>query len=269
MKPNRQPLTIIIPTGNRIDVIEDALKSARWADELLVVDSFSSDGTYELAQSYADRVLRHEYVNSALQKNWIIPQAAHEWVMILDTDERVTATLRAEICAVLQSVPPHAGYRIPRVNHMLGRELRYGGYYPDYQIRLFRRDQARYELREVHAHVLLDGSCGTLQSPLVHYAHRSLDQTIGNLLLLMTSWEAQHRAPQTGDRRLWLDMLLRPPAAFLLRYFRKGAWRDGRHGLVMSLIWAMYVAVTYMKIWEGRLNLPANWWQEEVQPSDG
>lgn len=262
MTSERQPLTIIVPTGNRRDVVEDCLRSARWADELLVVDSFSDDGTYEIAQRYADRVLRHEYVNSALQKNWAIPQAAHEWVMIVDSDERVPAALRGEVERVLAADLPYAGYRIPRVNYMLGRELGHGGYTPDYQVRLFGRDRGRYELRQVHAHVILDGPCGTLQSPLVHYAHRSLDQTLRNLLLLMTTWEAQQRAPHTGQRGLWLNLLLRPAAAFCLRYFRQGAWRDGGHGLVVSLIWSMYVAITYMKIWEDRLQLPDCWWHD-------
>src|SRR5215210_2149015 len=100
-------LSIIVPTNNRIDVVEDCLKSVRWADEVIVVDSYSTDGTLDIARKYADRVLQHEYGFSALQKNWAIPQATHEWVLIVDTDERVTPELRDEIEAVLQSSAPH------------------------------------------------------------------------------------------------------------------------------------------------------------------
>jgi glycosyltransferase involved in cell wall biosynthesis len=271
MSPQRARLSVIVPTGSRDDVIEDCLRSVRWADEVIVVDSYSADQTLEIAGKYADRVLEHEYGFSALQKNWAIPQASHEWVLIVDTDERVPAELRDEIEAILHDPGAHVGYRIPRINIVLGKELRQAGYYPDYQVRLFRRDAARYELRRVHAHVTLDGSCGTLEAPLVHYSSRSLDQTLRNLLITMTTWEAEQRAEsarQAGRRpvrRLWFNLLFRPIAAFGLRYFRQGGWRDGYHGLVVSLIWAIYVAITYMKIWELGLRLPDQWWQEDWQ----
>jgi hypothetical protein len=262
-------LSVIVPAGDRADVIEDCLRSVRWADEVLVVDSFSRDGTLAVADKYADRVLRHEYGNSALQKNWAIPQARHPWVLIVDTDERVTAPLRAEIEAVLAAGGPAVGYRVPRLNIVLGQTVRHAAYYPDYQIRLFQRDLGRYNLRRVHAHVLLDGPCGTLQAPLVHYAHRSLDQTLRGLLLGMTTWEAEQRsheaqaAGRAPDRGLGANLLLRPAAAFGLRYFRQGGWRDGRHGLALSLIWAMYVAITYLKVWEQALDLPPQWWTDD------
>lgn len=270
-----EALTVIVPAGNRRDLIEDCLKSVAWADELLVVDSFSDDGTFELAQQVADRVLRHEYVNSALQKNWAIPQAAHEWVLILDTDERVTAELRQEIQQILAGDLSFAGYKIPRINYFLGEPVIHTGYYPDYQTRLFRRDSGRYELRQVHAHVLLDGPLGTLESPLVHYAHQSLDQTLRNLLILMTTWEAEQRIRETAragrsaKRMQWPELLLRPAAAFALRFFKQSGWRDGMRGLVLSLIWAMYVAITYMKVWENSLELPPGWWHSDWQRRQG
>jgi glycosyltransferase involved in cell wall biosynthesis len=269
MPPHQIPLSVIVPTGNRVDVIEDCLQSVRWADELVVVDSFSTDGTLDVAKKYADRVLQHEYVNSALQKNWAIPQATHEWVMIVDTDERVSPQLRNEIEEKLRDSLPYVGYRIPRVNLVFGKPICGARYYPDYQIRLFLRDAGRYELRRVHAHVLLDGPCGTLKSPLIHYGHRSLDQTIRNLYVLMTTWEAEQReqnalsAGKVPTKRLLVNLLLRPLGAFGLRYFREGAWRDGYHGLVVSLLWAVYVAITYMKIWEHSLNLPEQWWVDD------
>ena len=271
MTPQRAPLSVIVPTGSRDDVIEDCLRSVRWADEVIVVDSFSTDRTLDIARRYADRVLQHEYGFSALQKNWAIPQASHEWVLIVDTDERVPAALRDEIERILRHPEPHAGYRIPHANIVLGRELRGAGYYPDYQVRLFRRDAGRYDLRRVHAHIVLDGSCGTLQSPLLHYSSRSLDQTMRNLLLQMTTWEAAQRIQNVRavgkptPRWLWASLLLRPAAAFWLRYIRQGGWRDGYHGLVASMIWALYVAITYMKIWEHGLQLPNQWWIDDWQ----
>lgn len=261
------PLSVIVPTGNREDTIEDCLKSVRWAGEILVVDSISTDGTLQIAEKYADRILRHEYINSALQKNWAIPQATHEWVFIVDTDERVPAGLRNEIMALLNTHPPEAGFRIPRINYLLGREMLHMDYYPDYQIRLFRKEKGKYEPRNVHAHVLVEGLVGTLENPLVHYAHRSVEQTLENLLVLMTRWEAEQRSRESAargvspTRGLWAKLIFRPIAAFGLRYFRQGGWREGTYGLVMSIIWAMYVSITYMRLWEEGLKLPDNWWQ--------
>ncbi len=267
---SRAALTVIVPAGNRVDVIEDCLASVRWADELLVVDSYSQDGTHEIAQRYADRILQHPYENSARQKNWAIPQAAHEWVLIVDTDERVSPALRQEIEATLAD-PQAAGYWLPRRNLFLGRWLAHTGYSPDHQLRLFRRDLGRYADRQVHAHLELAGPAATLTQPLLHYAHRTLDQTLANLLLQMTTWEARQRAPQPGRGRLWLlgNLLLRPPAAFILRFIIQGGWRDGLHGLAASLLWAMYVCITYLKIWESGLELPPAWWQADWESLSG
>jgi glycosyltransferase involved in cell wall biosynthesis len=271
MADPRSGLTVIVPTGSRADIIEDCLRSVRWADEVIVVDSFSTDGTVEVARRYADRVLQNEYGFSAKQKNWAIPQASNEWVLIVDTDERVTVELRDEIEQVLRAQSPHAGYRIPRLNILFGAPVKSAGYFPDYQVRLFRRDNGRYDMRRVHAHVVLDGSCGTVKAPLVHYAHRSLDQTLRNLLILMTTWEAEQREAQvrargaSPARTLPIDLLLRPIAAFGLRYFWQGGWREGYRGLIVSMIWAMYVAITYMKVWERGQELPDHWWQSDWQ----
>src|SRR5687768_8987720 len=116
---SRAKLSVIVPTGNREDVIEDCLKSVRWADEVIVVDSMTTDGTLAIAQTYADRILRHDYGFSARQKNWAIPQAAHEWVLIVDTDERIPSRLREEIESALSSPQVHSGFRIPRINLVL------------------------------------------------------------------------------------------------------------------------------------------------------
>jgi glycosyltransferase involved in cell wall biosynthesis len=266
----RARISVIVPTGNREDVIEDCLKSVRWADELIVVDSFSTDGSLQIARKYADRILQHEYGFSVKQKNWAIPKATSDWVLIVDTDERVTARLRAEIETVLAAPTEHNAFRIPRENVVLGRTVRGAGYYPDYQVRLFRRDKARYELRRVHGHMVVDGSVGTLGAPIIHYTHRSLDQTVGNLLLMMTTWEAEERSLRVArngqafsSTRIALALALRPAAAFLSRFFAQGGWREGLHGLGLSMIWAMYVALTYMKIWERQLGLGKRWWTKD------
>jgi len=244
---HRLPLSVLVPCGNNQDIIEDCLKSVRWADEVVVCDSFSSDDTCIIARRYADRVLQHEYHNSATQKNWAIPQVSHEWLLIVDTDERVTPELREEIESILANPRGHEGFRIPRANYLFGRRLRHGDNWPDYQIRLFRRDLGRYELREVHAHVLLDGPCGTIENPLLHFPHRSLRNLERVMLRRYTTWEAQEKYNR-GIRFHWHQPLVRPAGAFVHRYVVQSGFRDGWQGLLMAAIWGCYVLITYLKL---------------------
>jgi glycosyltransferase involved in cell wall biosynthesis len=240
-------VSVLIPCFNNEDVIEECLQSVEWVDEIVVCDSFSTDRTCAIAEEYADRVLRHEYGNSASQKNWAIPQMAHEWVLIVDTDERVSPALRVEIEQILEAPCEYVGFQVPRANHMFGRRLHYGGDWPDYQIRLFQRDAGRYQTREVHAHVLLEGKCGTLTSPLMHYPHRSITSLRRVLLRRYTTWEALEKHKQ-GVRFSWHQLLVRPTGAFFMRYIVRQGFRDGWQGLFMSGVWTCYVFITYWKL---------------------
>jgi glycosyltransferase involved in cell wall biosynthesis len=264
----RSPITALIPAGNSADVIRDCIESVLWADEILVCDSFSTDGTLAICQEYGCRIMQHEYINSALQKNWAIPQATHEWILLVDTDERVTPALREEIERVLSAPESYRGFRIPRLNFVWGHAVHYGGYFPDYQLRLFQRDYARYEERQVHAHVILDGQCGTLQNPLIHYAHRSLKQTLSNLLIRMTPWEAQARISR-GEQFSVFHLVFRPPAAFFYRYVWQKGYRDGLRGLVLAVIWSCYVALTYLHLWEMEQQNDPLWWQKHWETTHG
>ncbi|HZT96639.1 MAG TPA: glycosyltransferase family 2 protein [Chloroflexota bacterium] len=243
----RPPISTVIPTFNNIDRIGTLLRELRWADELLVCDSGSTDGTIEVAGLVADRVLVHEYECSARQKNWAIPQARYDWVLIVDTDERVPVELRREIEAALENARATAGFRIPRRNIVCGRPLEHGLEWPDYQTRLFRKDLGRYEDRWVHAHVILEGPCGTLTSPLLHYPHATLDSIRRNFLDRYTDWEALERH-KSGMHFGWRNLLLRPAGAFLHRYYCRQGFRDGRQGAFMAAIWAIYVFVTQLKM---------------------
>ncbi len=245
----RQPLSVLIPCGDSADVIQDCLESVKWADEIVVVDSYSRDGTLEIARRYAARILQHEYYDSATQKNWAIPQVQHEWLLIVDSDERVTDALRQEIEMQLANPEDYAGFQIPRLNHAWGTPLRHGGNYPDYQLRLFKRDCGRYQPKRVHAHVILEGRCGVLRQPLMHYGQRSMSQVTRHLLGEFTTWEAEERWRQ-GVRFSRRSLLLRPLGAFCYRAFYLRGFRDGVPGLIMAGVWASYIFITYAKMWE-------------------
>jgi (heptosyl)LPS beta-1,4-glucosyltransferase len=249
LRGNKPRLSVLIPCFNNEDIIEDCLRQITWADEIVVCDSFSTDGTVEIARRYTDRILQHEYRNSATQKNWAIPQVSHPWILIVDTDERVTSDLRDEIEGVLAGNPRYAGFRIPRANYLFGRWLRHGNNWPDYQLRLFLRDRGRYEEREVHAHALLDGDVGTLTHPFHHYPHRSLGNLRRVILQRYTTWEAMERYGR-GTRFAWHQLLLRPGGVFLYRYVWRRGFLDGWQGLLMALVWACYVFITYVKLRE-------------------
>lgn len=246
----RAPVSVLVPSFNNEAYIEDCLRSVAWADEIVVCDSFSTDSTAEIARRYAHRVLEHEYVDSASQKNWAIPQLSNEWVLIVDTDEQVQPDLRREIEYALAHPGGFTGFRLPRANVVFGRPLQHGGDWPDYQIRLFRKESGHYENRRVHAHVILHGPMGTLTSPLMHYPHSSLRAIRKTLLSRYTTWEAEQKH-RDGVRFHWHQLIVRPLGAFVTRYLLRAGYRDGWQGLLMACVWAMYVFITYWKL--GRL----------------
>jgi len=165
---SRRTLTVLVPTYNEEANIAACLESVRFADEILVVDSFSTDRTLEEARPLATRVLQHEYVNSAAQKNWSLPQSAHRWILVVDADEQVSPELASEIQGVLAAGPAHDGYVVRRLNHFHGKPIRHGGWGRDRVLRFFNRDRGRYQEKDVHAEVEVQGSVAELKHPLLH-----------------------------------------------------------------------------------------------------
>jgi glycosyltransferase involved in cell wall biosynthesis len=244
---NKIPVTVIVPSFNNETYIQHCLESVTWAAEVLLVDSFSTDATLAVAQPYATRVVQHVYENSARQKNWAIPQATHGWVLVVDTDEIVTEELRREIADAVRTPCGFDGFRIARKNIVFGRWLRHGGYWPDQQLRLFRRDLGLYQDRQVHADVHLDGPVGTLTAPFVHYPHQTLHSIRRTMLGRYSSWEAAQKAKE-GVRFRWSYLITRPTGAFVTRNFLKGGYRDGWQGWFMASVWSIYVFATYWKL---------------------
>ena len=246
----RNKLTALIPCRNEEENIGECLESVKWADEIFVVDSFSTDKTVEIAKTFTDRVIQHEYVNSATQKNWAIPQASNEWVLIVDSDERVTPDLREEIEAVLSSNPRYEGYYIPRKNFFLGKEVKYGGwgFENDLNIRLFRRERVKYEDKEVHADIILDGEAGKLKEPFLHYSYNRLGQYVKKMARY-TDWAASDvikKRQKIGISHL----LFRPLFTFFKMYVLKLGFLDGIRGIILAVLSSYYVYIKYAKAWE-------------------
>jgi glycosyltransferase involved in cell wall biosynthesis len=247
----REPLSVLVPVQNEEHNMEDCLRSVRWADEVVVVDSGSVDGTVAIARAIADRVLEHEYVNSATQKNWSLPKLTHRWVLIVDADERVTPALRAEIESVLANPSRADGYWIGRANHFLGRSIRSAGWQRDRVLRLFDRTKGEYEPLHVHAEVRIRGRVDRLREKLVHHTYRDLDayfEKFGRY----TRWSAEDLRKR-GVRASASRLLFRPWLRFLRMYVIEGGFREGRAGIVLCMLAAFSVFTKYARRWEDEI----------------
>lgn len=252
-------LSVIIITKNEAATLGPALDSVAWADERVVVDSESTDETAEIGRRAGARVVVRPWPGYAAQKNHAAGLAAHDWVLSLDADERVTPELAREIQALLRQEPPARGYRVPRVTFAFGRWLRSTDWYPDRQLRLYDRRRGRWnESRRVHESVQLDegGTPAVLSGELQHVGYRGLAHHVGTINRY-TTLAAQDMAD--GGRRASVgDLLVQAPLAFLRNYLLRGGIRDGSVGLVVSLMNAYYVLLKYAKLWELQRAAPAS-----------
>jgi glycosyltransferase involved in cell wall biosynthesis len=245
----RPQISILLPTFNSAATVRETLESVKWADEILVVDSFSTDKTLEICQEYGARIIQHEYINSARQKNWAAPQCRHEWVLQIDTDETLEPGVRQEIEAALASGAESVqAFRLPRKNHVLGSWMRHAGIYPDYQTRLFRRDHGRWIEREVHAHLQVPGEARTLKYHIMHYGMPNLSKQIRNLDRY-TRYEADEMRKQ-GIRFGWSRLILRPWLIFLYRYVLLKGFLEGWRGLIVCSYIGIYDFLSQAKLWE-------------------
>ena len=246
-------LTAIIPTGNEIHNIEAVIASVDFADEILVVDSYSTDGTYEKAQQLATKVIRRDYEYSASQKNWAIPQAQHEWILLVDADERVTPELKAEIQKILGNPPQDiVAYWIGRMNHFMGERVHYSGWRNDKVIRLFKRDYCKYEDKNVHAEIIANGSTGQLKNKLYHNTYITFDKYVEKMNRYAT-WQAKDYDKKTG-RLTPYHFVIKPFWGFFKHYIVQSGFRDGVVGFTIGYLQAYVVFMRYVKLWLLRRN---------------
>lgn len=245
-------VTATVITFNEAAHIEAALASVAFADEIVVVDSQSTDDTVNIARRFTDRVIVRPWPGYVAQKNFAAEQASHDWIFSLDADERVSAPLADEIRGWAHGdrsgSSAAAGFRIPRVTFHLGRWLRSTDWYPDYQLRLYDRRRARWAGGHVHESVRAEGPVSRLDGEILHYAYRDLSHH----LLTMDRYTtlAARQMFEDGRRAGWWDLALHPSAAFLRNYVLRGGFRDGVPGLIVSAMNARYVGLKLAKLWE-------------------
>lgn len=263
----RSKITVIVPTFNEEKNIEACLKSVTWADEVFVVDSYSEDSTPDIAKKYANRFVQHEYVNSATQKNWAIPQASHPWVMVVDADERVTKGLKEEILSLLEKDGAgYDGFYIYRINHFLGKRINHCGWNSDDVLRLFRRDKGRYQDREVHADVILEGKSRHLEHKLLHFTFTDFDQYLKKMMRY-ARWAAGDRAKRT--KKVGIQYLaLRPAFRFFKQYILRLGILDGKEGLILCILAAYSVFLKYAFLYERRKKEKSGSKSDYIQEKD-
>ncbi|HSP15553.1 MAG TPA: glycosyltransferase family 2 protein [Thermoanaerobaculia bacterium] len=244
------PATALIHTLNERDYIEACIQSVSWADEIYLVDSFSTDGTVDLVREKFPRVRieQREYLGAASTKNYAIDRASHDWIFVIDADERVTPPLEREILATLEGPLEFWAYSVGRLNFMLGKPVRYSGLQRDRVTRLFHRGHARYPNKRVHADLLVDGATGRLASKMDHYYIRSFDHMIAKMTRY-ANWAAAQMFIDGKTTGLG-GIIAHPAGKFVRDYVINLGFLDGTRGLISVGIHVYYTFWKYAKLWE-------------------
>ncbi len=249
MRPDHLKISACVTAGNEEDKIAACLASLSWCDEIVVVDSYSQDKTFEISKQYTPHVYQHPWGGYIAQKNYIRSLARFPWILFVDADEVVSDELRHEIEFEFGREPGNtAGYRFPRMVHYLGKWIRHGEWYPDIKLRLFLKDRGHSEGQEPHDRVVVDGPVKTLHAPLYHYTYDDVSDHIHTLNRFSSI--TAHEKFTRGERFRWSDLLLRPPARFLKSYLLKRGFLDGRQGFIIALLSSFGVFVKYAKLME-------------------
>lgn len=255
-------VSVITITRNEAHNIADCLRSVAWADELVVVDAESDDGTAEIAREFTDKVYVVPWRGYSEAKSFALEKCTGDWVLWLDADERVPGALAEEIREVLAREPKVEGYEIPRLAFFLGRWIRHGGWYPGYVLRLFKRGCGRFSGDPVHEGVLLQGRRGRLKNHLLHYTDLTLEHYLDKLNRY-TTLSAQLAVARGKKAGLWL-MLLRPLHTFARMYFFKAGFLDGIQGFMLALLSAGHTFTKYAKVWHAGSRASAGQGVEEM-----
>jgi glycosyltransferase involved in cell wall biosynthesis len=234
-------LTVIIPTFNEASYIKDALESVSFADEIIVVDSYSRDGTKSIAEAYANKVLQREFDNFSAQKNYALEHATSDWILFIDADERVTRTMEAEIKEVIAQ-PKHSGYKINFPHYFMNRFL----YFQSNDVlRLVKREGAHFT-GLVHEKLHCTGSVGALKHKMIHYTYKGLNHYISKKERY--AWFQAEQRFEKNKRTSYFHLFFKPTYRFFDSYIKKGGFRNGVPGLTLAAIDSYGVFSRYVKL---------------------
>ena len=246
-------ISIVISAFNEEKKIAQCLKSAQWADEIVVVDNSSTDKTSEIAKKYTKKVYTQKNDPNAIdiQKNFGIEKATGDWILILDADEIITIELAEEIKNVIISndQKPVEGYFIPRKNIIFGKWIQHSGWYPDPQLRLFKKGRGKFEKKHVHEPITIKGETRDLQEHILHYNYENVSQFLYKSLQAYAPNEAEDLLAK-GYVFDYKDSIRLPLKEFLSRYFAREGYKDGLHGLILSMLMSFYHFAIFVYLWE-------------------
>lgn len=244
-------LSAVVTVFNEEENIERCLKSLGFADEIVVVDNSSEDASLSLAKKYTDKVYsqKNDPKLIDIQKNFGFKKASGDFILSIDADEEVSQELSEEIKKVLKKTPSNVnGYFIPRKNFIFGKWMENTGWYPDFQLRLFRRGKALYTQKHVHESITLEGESLRLKEHLIHHNYDTISQFVRKTIGYAEN-EAE-KLLEDGYKFSYFDCLRFPSKEFLSRFFARKGYKDGIHGLVLSLLMAFYHLLVFAYIWE-------------------
>jgi glycosyltransferase involved in cell wall biosynthesis len=245
----REKISACVAAFNQERKIRRCLQSLVWCDEIVVVDSFSTDRTVEVCFEFTERVYQHEWLGYVGQRNLVRDLAENSWVLSIDSDEEVSPALRDEIIAEFErGTQDTAGYEFPRQVYYLGRWIRHGEWYPDVKLRLFRKAYGRTEGEEPHDRVVVRGKVKRLKNPIWHYTYDDMSDQVDTANRFSTITAQQRYVKGVPFRSS--NLIVRPLFRFFRGYFLRGGFRDGMHGFVVAVVAAFSAFLKYAKQWE-------------------
>ncbi|KJR41338.1 family 2 glycosyl transferase [Candidatus Magnetoovum chiemensis] len=244
------PISIAIITKNEERNIKEALESASDAREIIIVDDYSKDRTIEICRQFTNKIYLQQWLGFAKQKQLAVDYASEEWVLILDADERLTNELKKEITNTIKQNTDCNGFYIPRKNFFLNKWIKHSGWWPDYTLRLFKKNKAHLQNRQVHEKVIVDGKTEYLKNPLEHYTYR----TISEFIQKMDKYSelASKELPTSQKKAALLSMTVKPMFTFSKMYFLRLGFLDGAHGGILAALYSYYTFMKYLKAWENK-----------------
>lgn len=241
-------ISVVVSAYNEEKNIDECFRSASFADEIILVNNSSSDKTEEIAHRYTSKIFTQpNNIMLNVNKNFGFTKAQSDWILSLDADERVSSSLAKEIRSVINRPGSANGYWIPRKNIIFGKWIENDMWWPDYQLRLFKKGYGRFPERHVHEYLKVRGATEKLQNPLIHQNYTSIDQYIYKMLNIYVPSEVKNRE---NTRVHWIDAVRYPVNDFLKTFFLQRGYKDGIHGLALSLLQAFYMEIVFAKLWE-------------------
>lgn len=248
MKAIKYPLSVVTMTKNSAEKIIDCLESVRWCDDIVIVDDFSRDNTLDIVRSYTDNIHQRKWDNEGIQRNFAYSKAKNEYVLSLDSDERVTGELRDEIIELIKQGFGYNGYNVSHRNYIGKKWIRYGGWYPNAKLKLFKKSEFRYAEEEYHPPAIMEGDRYTLKGEIIHLAYKDFADMLSKLNH-QTNFEAKKWF--RDKRKMSLPRAIRKTVdRFLKAFVLKQGFRDGFLGFMMALLGGFYQILSYAKFVE-------------------